>query len=196
LDSTAIPDLGRPAMVMLHSSHKAGKTKPQAESFKELVSRISQRCRLAPPKYADGTKMRTAFIWGCWTKYVDCSIHGSRLTTPVLDSVRKSTRNPITDVFLGADVLTNSADARPHYHASKRTIRMPWNVLIYQKDLTQTHLQKIWAQLAKAKNMASTLELAIVYVRVLQKGLTEIRARLEVAEKLMKGNSNSSQTSD
>jgi hypothetical protein len=28
---------------------------------------------------------------------------------------------------------------------------MPWNVLIYQKDLTQTHLQKIWAQLAEAK---------------------------------------------
>jgi hypothetical protein len=45
------------------------------------------------------------------------------------------------------------------------------------------------------KNMASTLELAIVYVRVLQKRLGR-RARLEVAEKLMKGNSSSSQTSD
>jgi hypothetical protein len=44
--------------------------------------------------------------------------------------------------------------------------------------------------------MASTLELAIVYVRVLQKDLAEIRARLEVAEKLMKGNSSNSQTSD
>jgi hypothetical protein len=114
-------------------------------------------------------------------------LHGSRLTRLVLDSVRKSTRNPTIDVFLGADVLTNSADSRPHYHASKRTIRMPWNALIYQKDLTQTHMQKIWAQLAKAKNMASTLELAIIYVRIPHKDLAEIRARLEVAEKLMKG---------
>jgi hypothetical protein len=81
LDSTAIPDLDRPAMVMLHSSHKAGKTKPQAESFKELVSRISQRCRLVPPKYADGTKVRTAFIWGRWTKYVDCSTHAPHLSS-------------------------------------------------------------------------------------------------------------------
>jgi hypothetical protein len=44
--------------------------------------------------------------------------------------------------------------------------------------------------------MASTLDLAIVYVRILQKDLAEIRARLEVAEKLMKGSSSSSQTSD
>jgi hypothetical protein len=44
--------------------------------------------------------------------------------------------------------------------------------------------------------MARTLELAIVYVRVLQKDLAEIRARLEVTEKLMKGNCCSSQTSD
>ena len=37
------PDLGHPAMVILRFSNKAGKTKPQAKSLKELVSRIGQR---------------------------------------------------------------------------------------------------------------------------------------------------------
>lgn len=52
------------------------------------------------------------------------------------------------------------------------------------------------AQLAKAKSMASTLELAIVHVRASQKDLANTKARLEVAEKLVKGNSSSSQTSE
>ena len=47
----------------------------------------------------------------------------------------------------------------------------------------------------QGKNMASILELAVVYVRALQKDLADARARLEVAEKLVEGNS-SSQTSD
>jgi hypothetical protein len=63
-------------MAILRSLTKAGKTKPQAKSFKELVSRIGQRTQLAPPGYADNSKLRTAFLWGRWTKYVDCSIHG------------------------------------------------------------------------------------------------------------------------
>jgi hypothetical protein len=44
---------------------------------------------------------------------------------------------------------------------------------------------------------ASTVELAIVYIRSLQKDLAETQSRLEVAEKkLAEGNSSSSQTSD
>jgi hypothetical protein len=34
------PDLDRTASAILRSSHKAGKKKPQAKSFKKLVSRI------------------------------------------------------------------------------------------------------------------------------------------------------------
>jgi hypothetical protein len=68
-------------MAILHSSHKAGKTQPQAKLFEELVSRIGQRTRLAPPGYADSTKLRTAFVWGRWIKYVDCSIYGPYLSS-------------------------------------------------------------------------------------------------------------------
>jgi hypothetical protein len=51
-------------MAILRSSHKTGKTEPQAESFKELVSRLSQRSQLAAPGCADSIKLGTAFIWG------------------------------------------------------------------------------------------------------------------------------------
>src|SRR5271170_506977 len=68
-------------MAILRSSHKAGKTKPQAKSFNELVSRLGQRSQLAAPRYADSTKLGTAFIWGRWTKYVDSSIHGPHLSS-------------------------------------------------------------------------------------------------------------------
>jgi hypothetical protein len=37
------PDLETPAMAILRSSHRVGKIKPQAKSFKELVSRLGQR---------------------------------------------------------------------------------------------------------------------------------------------------------
>jgi hypothetical protein len=57
-------------MAILRSSHKAGKTKPQAKSFKELVSRLGQRSQLAPPKYADSTKRVNELVWGRWTTYV------------------------------------------------------------------------------------------------------------------------------
>lgn len=36
-------------MAFLRSSHKAGKLKPQAKSFKELVSCIGQHTQIAPP---------------------------------------------------------------------------------------------------------------------------------------------------
>ena len=36
-------------MAILRSSHKAGQTKPQAKSFKELVGRLGQRSQLAAP---------------------------------------------------------------------------------------------------------------------------------------------------
>ena len=75
------PDLERPAIAILRSSHKADKTKPQAKSFKELVSRPGQRSQLAAPGYADSTKLGTVFIWGRWTKYVDSSIHGPHLSS-------------------------------------------------------------------------------------------------------------------
>ena len=63
-----LPDLDCPAMVILRSSHKAGKVKPRVKSSKELVSRTGQRTQLAPPRYAESTKLVTAFIWGHWTK--------------------------------------------------------------------------------------------------------------------------------
>jgi hypothetical protein len=91
------PGLDRSPMAILLSSHKTGRTKPQAKSFKQLVSRIGQRTQLAPPEYADSTKLRTAFSWGRWTQYVDCSIHGpssffvgAGSTRPALHFVRKS----------------------------------------------------------------------------------------------------------
>ena len=49
-------------MAILHSSHKAGKSKPQAKSFKELVNRLGQRSQLAPLKYADSTKLMNEFV--------------------------------------------------------------------------------------------------------------------------------------
>jgi len=67
-------------MAILRSSNKAGKTKPQAKSFKELVSRLGQRSQLAAPGYAESTKLGNAFIWGRWTKYVDSSIRGPHLS--------------------------------------------------------------------------------------------------------------------
>jgi hypothetical protein len=68
-------------MATLRSSHKAGKTKRQAKSFQEVVSLIGQRTQLASPGYIDSTKLGTAYIWGRWTKYVDSSIYGSRLSS-------------------------------------------------------------------------------------------------------------------
>ena len=51
--------------------------------------------------------------------------------------------------------------------------------------------------IGQGNSKASTVELAIVYIRALQKDLAETRSRLEVAEKkLAEGNSSSSQTSD
>ena len=40
--------------------------------------------------------------------------------------------------------------------------------------------------IGQGKTMASTLELAIVHVHALQKDLADTKARLEVAEKLVK----------
>jgi hypothetical protein len=94
------PDLDHPATAILPSSRNAGKTKPHTKSFKELLHRIGQPTRLAPPGYADSTRLRTSFTWGRWTKFVDCFIHAltflreRRLTRPALDSVRKSMRSP------------------------------------------------------------------------------------------------------
>jgi chromosome segregation ATPase len=51
--------------------------------------------------------------------------------------------------------------------------------------------------MGQGNSKASTVELAIVYIRALQKDLADTKARLEVAEKkLAEGNSSSSQTSD
>src|SRR5271170_3362524 len=68
-----------PSMAILLSGRNAGKTKSHTKSFKELLHRIGQPTRLAPPGYADSTKLRTSFAWGRWTKYVDCFIHGPHL---------------------------------------------------------------------------------------------------------------------
>jgi hypothetical protein len=68
-------------MTALRSSHKADKTGPQARSFQEVVSLIGQHTQLASPGYTDSTKLGTAYIWGRWTKYVDCSIYGPRLSS-------------------------------------------------------------------------------------------------------------------
>jgi hypothetical protein len=57
-------------MVILRSSHKAGKTTPKAKPFKELLSRLGQRSQLVAPKYADSTKQLNGFVWGRWTQYV------------------------------------------------------------------------------------------------------------------------------
>src|SRR5579859_3572267 len=50
LQRNVSPNLDRPAMAILRSSYKAGKTKPHAKPFKELVSQIDQRTRLALPR--------------------------------------------------------------------------------------------------------------------------------------------------
>ena len=50
-------------------------------------------------------------------------------------------------------------------------------------------------QLAKAKTWLA-LEMAIVHVHALQKDLADPKARLEIAEKLVKGNIRSGQTFD
>jgi hypothetical protein len=52
------------------------------------------------------------------------------------------------------------------------------------------------AQLAKEKNMASTLEQAIVYIRTLQKDLVGQGQDEKLQKSLWKGNGSSSQTSD
>jgi hypothetical protein len=62
-------------MAVLRSGHKAGQTKPQAKSFKELVGRLGQRSQLAAPKYEDSTKRGIAQVWRLWTKYVYPSMH-------------------------------------------------------------------------------------------------------------------------
>ena len=51
--------------------------------------------------------------------------------------------------------------------------------------------------IGQGTSKASTVELAIVYIRALQKDLADTKARLGLAEKrLAEGNSSSSQTSD
>jgi hypothetical protein len=53
------------------------------------------------------------------------------------------------------------------------------------------------SSIGQGNSKASTVELAIVYIRSLQKDLAETQSRLEVAEKkLAEGNSSSSQMSD
>jgi hypothetical protein len=87
------PDPETLAITILRSSHKAGKTTPQAKSFKESVSRLGQRSQLAAPGYADSTKLGTAFIWGRWTSTLTLPfmalifLHGRGLTRQVLDSI-------------------------------------------------------------------------------------------------------------
>jgi hypothetical protein len=51
-------------MAIPRSSHKAGKTKPQPKSFKELISWLGQRSHLAAPKYKDSTKLMTGVRMG------------------------------------------------------------------------------------------------------------------------------------
>ena len=83
---TSDPNLDGPAMAILRSSHKAGKTTPpQGKSFKELLSRLGQRSQLAAPKYADSTKLMNGFVWG------------------TLDSVRLLSRiHRLLSLFLGS----------------------------------------------------------------------------------------------
>lgn len=64
------PYPGCPAMAILRSSLRAGKTNPQAKSFKEPGQ---SRTQLAPPGYPGSTKLMIAFIWGRWAQYDDCS---------------------------------------------------------------------------------------------------------------------------
>jgi hypothetical protein len=53
------------------------------------------------------------------------------------------------------------------------------------------------SSIGQGNSKASTVELAIVYIRALQKDLAETKSRLEVAEKkLAEGNSSGSQASD
>lgn len=57
--------------------------------------------------------------------------------------------------------------------------------------------EKPGGSMGQGNSKASTVELAIVYIRALQKDLADTKARLEVAEKkLAEGNSSSSQTSE
>ena len=69
------PDLDRPTMAILRSSHKSGKPKPPAKSFKELISRLGQRSQLTAPKYADNTKLAIIPVWRRWIEYIYYSIH-------------------------------------------------------------------------------------------------------------------------
>jgi hypothetical protein len=68
-------------MATLRSNHKADKIKPQDKSFQEVVSFIGQCTQLGPPGCADSTELGTAFTWGRWTKYVDCSIYDPHLSS-------------------------------------------------------------------------------------------------------------------
>lgn len=65
-------------MAILHSGHKAGPIKPQAKSFKELISRLGQRFELAAPGYEDSIKRGIAYVWERWTKYVYPYMHRPR----------------------------------------------------------------------------------------------------------------------
>jgi hypothetical protein len=60
--NTSNPISTVPAMAILRSSHKAGKTTPKGKPFKELLSRLGQRSQLAAPKYADSTKLVNCFV--------------------------------------------------------------------------------------------------------------------------------------
>ena len=93
-------------MAILHSGHKAGQTKPQAKSFKELISRLGQRSELAAPGYEDSTKRGIAYVWGRWTEYVYPCMHRPRpplqaeANKALPDIVRKSTTSPTISALL------------------------------------------------------------------------------------------------
>jgi hypothetical protein len=57
------PGLDRHAMAILRSSCKAGWTKPQVKSFKELASRLGLCSQLAAPKYALNEGRLTQYIY-------------------------------------------------------------------------------------------------------------------------------------
>jgi hypothetical protein len=68
-------------MAVLRSSHNAGKTKPQPKSFKELIGPLSQRSKLAEPKYADSSKLLVAHVWRLWTRSVYFHLYCHRPST-------------------------------------------------------------------------------------------------------------------
>jgi hypothetical protein len=92
------PDLERPAMVILRSSHKVGNTNPQARPFSELLSQIGQRSQLAAPKYEDRRSHKSGHV-GPSTSTHTCIafvfLCERKLTRFLPGSVRKSTTSPI-----------------------------------------------------------------------------------------------------